>query len=586
MLSANALHLAARVYSDDFPSLCIFEFEFAFRDAAPIKRIHSPVSSRLLAGQFVSRWPSCRRVEMGYRKNSDRPFAWSSTALRYIDRVRLTVVLFAWMKAICRHRRFDAKSNLQRESGAGILIARNYFSIDPRHFYSTRRGKSIATREAREMLLKSGQTVQKVGTSHLFTLLRADRFIRARFRGATRLSRAARRIAYWKIPVFHWYPPSSLPPRSPRIFRPIVRYWCRGWMRENHPRTVAGAPCEFIAAESPTYERRLRFENRAKKKRASSPSVEWSIFDKPGTDGRRASLGFSPLSRALHLDLSFHGDVISEDRPLQLNLRDPRFPPLPASLVVGCSYWFRYLEYPALKIVFREGMYLSETVSRHCQCCSRPQMMLNELMDGIDFSIGGDNRAIVNLIITRSVVRSRNRERSRTVADGARSFEDFSPFMPRRSIDRVYLRGCELHSRAHECLVSWTIRDVTCNIVWPRRGGGGGGKRTQKLGISVFPRDTRKSCVPLLAPFHMPLPSFFLRLLLSCLSATWRMRARCRKIWGNRVIANPWNKSAKVKRGEAKRGEIFLALVFRVSTSRGFRRVSSIGGFSSDRFVV
>jgi hypothetical protein len=61
--------------------------------------------------------------------------------------VRLTAVLFAWMKAICRHRRFDAKSNLHRESGAGILITRNYFSIDPRHFYSTRRGESVARGE-------------------------------------------------------------------------------------------------------------------------------------------------------------------------------------------------------------------------------------------------------------------------------------------------------------------------------------------------------------------------------------------------------------------------------------------------------
>jgi len=108
-------------------------------------------------------------------------------------------------------------------------------------------------------------------------------------------------------------------------------------MREGRPRTAAGAPCEFIAAESPTYERRLRFENRAEKKKKGELRPLRSmidILDKPGTDGRRASPGLSPLPAPSSRDLAFHGDVISEDRPLQLTLRDPRAsPPLP-----GCSY--------------------------------------------------------------------------------------------------------------------------------------------------------------------------------------------------------------------------------------------------------
>jgi len=80
-LSTDALHLAARTRAC-IPMIfrvSVFvsgsEFRHASTSATAIKRIRSPVSSRLLAGQFVSRWPSCRRVEMGYRKNSDRPFA-------------------------------------------------------------------------------------------------------------------------------------------------------------------------------------------------------------------------------------------------------------------------------------------------------------------------------------------------------------------------------------------------------------------------------------------------------------------------------------------------------------------------------
>lgn len=104
---------------------------------------------------------------MGYRKNSDRPFASPLARALGIDRVRLTVVLFAWMKAICRHRRFTLKAICSRIE-AGILIVRNYFFIDRRHFYF--RLREYRTREATLKEAFAGK--QKSGMrSYSFTML-------------------------------------------------------------------------------------------------------------------------------------------------------------------------------------------------------------------------------------------------------------------------------------------------------------------------------------------------------------------------------------------------------------------------------
>lgn len=106
------------------------------RDSAhgSIKRIYFPclrgywLGNLFLVGHLAA-------VEMGYWKNSDRPFASPLARTLGIDRVRLTVVLFAWMKAICQHRRFTLKAICSRIR-TGILIVCNYFFIDRRHFYS------------------------------------------------------------------------------------------------------------------------------------------------------------------------------------------------------------------------------------------------------------------------------------------------------------------------------------------------------------------------------------------------------------------------------------------------------------------
>lgn len=94
-------------------------------------------------------------------------------------------------------------------------------------------------------------------------------------RGSLALT-TARRIGYWKISAFHWHPPSYSAPsfaRHPLSF--VTEDEC-----VRVPRMVAGAPCEFIAAESSTYERWLRFESRKKKKKKKKKSSlgQWSIF--------------------------------------------------------------------------------------------------------------------------------------------------------------------------------------------------------------------------------------------------------------------------------------------------------------------
>jgi len=93
--------------------------------------------------------------------------------------------------------------------------------------------------------------------------------------------------------------------------------------------------------------------------------------------------------------------------------------------------------------------------------------------------------------------------------------------------------------------------------------------KTQRSESGCSPETRRKSCVPLLAPFHMPPPSLAHSFPASFCRAFPPLGARARgKIW--RGIALSLSREtkvlrtcfAKVKRGEAKRGEAFLALVF------------------------
>lgn len=127
------LHLSdCKVIYWSFFSLYIFKRAHFKKDKykhdgkrGSIKRIYFPCFRDYWLGNlfFVGHLAA---VEMGYWKNSDRPFASPLARTLGIDRVRLTVVLFAWMKAICQHWRFRLKAICSR-IGTGILIVCNYF---------------------------------------------------------------------------------------------------------------------------------------------------------------------------------------------------------------------------------------------------------------------------------------------------------------------------------------------------------------------------------------------------------------------------------------------------------------------------
>jgi len=134
-----------------------------------------------------------------------------------------------------------------------------------------------------------------------FLRFRGSSHLRAIPRSYAPLSRAPPKNSILKNPrlsLISALPPPTSPPPTPASPTPRASAHRLPLMREGRPRTAAGAPCEFIAAGSPTYERRLRFENRAKRKKKKKKEKRTSVNDRysrQAGDGRATRVaGGSP----------------------------------------------------------------------------------------------------------------------------------------------------------------------------------------------------------------------------------------------------------------------------------------------------